>query len=252
MQGDFCGLGWASFPGEPCVRAWSAAAWASVRHSLDGPWRHGETWLPGVDLLANDPGGAVPGGPPLCGMAVAATGWRGPWHRAQVSVVREGYPRRDPDETAAAHAFRRDRDAAHLDGLLPEGPARRRHLREPHAFVLGLPLTEADAGAAPLTVWEGSHRLMRAGFAEAFAGLEPDRWGDVDVTDLYATARREVFARCRRIELPGRPGEAVVLHRHTLHGVAPWACGARAAAAGRAVAYFRPICAQVCDWMADP
>jgi hypothetical protein len=49
-----------------------------------------------------------------------------PLHRAQVSVTYPGYPAPDPEESDAAHRFRRDRDAAHLDGLLPVGPEKRR------------------------------------------------------------------------------------------------------------------------------
>jgi len=41
--------------------------------------------------------------------------------------------------------------------------------------------------------------------------------------------------------LPAAPGQAYLLHRLALHGVAPWADGAEASADGRMVAYFRPI-----------
>ncbi|WP_322866263.1 hypothetical protein U5922_008695 [Aquicoccus sp. G2-2] len=63
-------------------------------------------------------------------------------------------------------------------------------------------------------------------------------WGTVDVTRAYKVARREVFETCRRVELVAGPGEAYVLHRLALHGVAPWS-GA-ATGDGRMVAYFRP------------
>jgi hypothetical protein len=59
-----------------------------------------------------------------------------------------------------------------------------------------------------------------------------------------------VFRRCRRVDLPARPGEATLLHRLTIHGVAPWAEGAEAPPEGRIVAYFRPLMARVSDWIA--
>ena len=243
---DLARLGWARFPVDPAVRAWAEAARRAAVAALSAPrhahwWRHRDTWFVGVDALASNAEGRVAGGPPLAGAVIEATGWAGPWHRAQVSAVRPGYPKRDPGESESAHRYRATRDAAHVDGLHAEGPARRRHLREPHAFILGLPLTAADPGASPLVVWEGSHDLMRAAFRAAFAGLDPARWSEVDVTDAYHEARRDVFASCKRIEMPVAPGEAVLLHRLALHGVAPWAAVARAAPEGRLVAYFRPL-----------
>jgi hypothetical protein len=38
----------------------------------------------------------------------------------------------------------------------------------------------------------------------------------------------------------GPPGCAYLLHRLTLHGVAPWDASAQAAPEGRLIAYFRP------------
>jgi hypothetical protein len=83
-----------------------------------------------------------------------------PLHPAQLSVIRPGYPQPSPEETPAAFAYRRDRDAAHLDGLLPIGPEKRRMVKEPHGWILGLPLNETTA--SPLTIWEGSHEVIRA------------------------------------------------------------------------------------------
>jgi len=251
--GTWLNAGWQVFDAEPAVADWVAAtqpaALAAVR---DAPVRHGGTWCVGLDALANDAAGRVGAGPPLSGAARdAATALAGrlPLHRAQVSVIYPGYPGRDPEESDAAHRFRLNRDAAHLDGVLPEGPARRRHLREPHAWILGLALTEADAGAAPLVVWDGSHRLIRAAFAAALQGHDPADWGNLDLTQAYGRVRAEVFARCRRIALPLRPGQAVLLHRMAIHGVAPWQAGARSDPAGRAIAYFRPCLDDPADWM---
>jgi hypothetical protein len=253
--------GWQVFPPEPAVGHWladagPAATAASADPAAREEWlRHGGTWFVGVDALPNGPDGAVPGGAPLGGRALeAARAVAGvlPLHRGQVSATFPGYPRRDPEESEGAHRFRRDRDAAHLDGLLPEGPARRRHLRERHAFILGIAVSQADAGAAPLVVWDGSHRVIRAAFAEAFRGHSPETWGDIDMTEAYAEARREVFRRCRRRQVPLGRGETVLVHRHAIHGVAPWAEGAQAAPEGRIIVYFRPQVAAPRDWLDLP
>ena len=55
-------------------------------------------------------------------------------------------------------------------------------------------MTEADPGAAPLVVWEGSAEVLRAALARALAPHPPETWGEVDLTEAYAAARREVFA----------------------------------------------------------
>ncbi len=231
-------------PWEAATARWAEAALGAAREVLADPeqratWlRHDGTWFVGVDALPNGPDGAV-GGVPLPDRFRAF--WEGDWHRAQLSVVYPGYPRRDPDESDAAHRFRRTRDAAHVDGLLPEGPARRRVLREPHAFILGLPLTAC--AASPLVVWEGSEavvaRHLRAAHGAVGIGT--------DVTEAYHAARREVFETCRRVELRARPGEATLVHRLAVHGVAPWE-GDEAPEEGRAIAYFRPQLARVEAW----
>jgi hypothetical protein len=138
------------------------------------------------------------------------------------------------------------RDAAHVDGLLPCGPERRRHLMEPHAFVLGLPLTESAPEAAPLVVWPGSHRPLGAAFAAARAAAPGARPDALDLTDRYRAARRRAFEECPRCPVPLRPGAAILMHRHLLHGIAPWA--AAPDPAGRAVAYFRPELADAARW----
>jgi hypothetical protein len=253
--------GWQVFAPEAQVEAWRATAGpAALRVSADetlrGTWlRHGGTWFVGVDSLPNGPDGAVAGGPPLGGAALkAAQAVAGalPLHPGQVSVTYPGYPGRDPEESDAAHRFRRDRDAAHLDGLLPVGAEKRRYLREFHAFILGIAVTEAAAGAAPFVVWEGSHHLVRAAFAKAFDGIPAERWPEIDVTETYQAVRREVFATCSRREVPLAPGETVLVHRHAIHGVAPWDEGATAAPEGRAIVYFRPEPARKRGWLELP
>jgi hypothetical protein len=249
------GDGWSVLPWDPARAAWAGAARQVARGILGDPeqqarWlRHGETWFVGVDALPNDPDGS------MSALALPQTGagfpvFAGPWHRAQLSVMYPGYPRRDEGETEAAHRFRRDRDGAHLDGLLAEGEAKRRHLREPHAFILGLPLTDVTAQTAPFVVWEGSQHVIGRAFADAFAGLAPSAWGDVDVTEVYQAARREVFETCPRAVITARPGEAILCHRRAIHGVAPWG-DAEGPEDGRMIVWFRPILSQVGDWLSD-
>lgn len=253
--------GWEVFPAEPAVLDWVSAARPVALDAVAKPdaraaWlRHGATWFAGVDILPNDTTGAVSDGPPLAGAArTAAQAITGalPLHRAQVSVVYPGYPQQDAGESDAAHRYRRTRDAAHLDGLLPIGPERRRFLREPHGYILGLPLTDAAPGAAPLVVYEGSPAIMRDAFQKAFSGAAPEDWSQIDLTDLYQAARRQCFQDCPRVEINAAPGEAILLHRLALHGIAPWREGATADPKGRAIAYFRPCFADVAPWLTAP
>ena len=258
---DFLRRGYLTFPAEEAVLRWvEAARPAAVQATRDPAQAHwlrcGGTWFVGVDALPNDGEGRVGGGPVLGGAAMEFIrrdlGLSLPLHRAQLSVCHPGYPKPSPEESEAAFAFRLKRDAAHVDGLLAEGPEKRRYLREPHAYVLGIGLTRQAAKAAPLTVWEGSHLIMKAMFEQVFAGKAPEAWRDADLTAPYQEARRAAFAACKRVELPSSPGEAVLLHRHLLHGVAPWAEGAEGPEEGRMIAYFRSECRKLADWLSAP
>ncbi|MEL7174696.1 MAG: hypothetical protein AAFN05_17235 [Pseudomonadota bacterium] len=156
---------------------------------------------------------------------------------AQISVCYPGYPRQGTEETEAAFRFRRDRDAAHVDGLIRQPPARRRWLGETHGFVLGIPLGDTAPGAAPLVVWEGSHEIMRDAFQARFAGIPPEAWAAEDITECYTEARRTCFEGCPRVEVSAALGGAYLVHRLALHGVAPWS---GPETEPRAIAYFRP------------
>lgn len=256
---DFLDRGWLKFAFDPLLAEWARcalpAARAAVRDAGNARWlRCGGTWFAGVGALPNDARGAVEDGPPLAGAALDflgdALGVTGvEWDRAQVSVCYPGYPRRMDAESRAAHRYRRERDAAHVDGLLPEGAARRRRLREHHGFILGIPMVETDPGAAPFVVWEGSHRVVRETFLRRFEGVPASRWRDVDVTDVYHAARRRIFDACERVEIAARPGEAYLAHRLILHGVAPWAESARASGDGRMICYFRPEIGGPLEWL---
>lgn len=263
QQDGFLERGWRRFDHDARLAEWVESALPAARAAVADPanaeWlRCGGTWFAGVNVLACDARtGAVGGGPPLTGQAVdfirEALDLTGiDWGPAQVSVCYPGYPQPWAGEGEAAFRYRLRRDAAHVDGLIPEGPDRRRHLREHHGFVLGVPLVEADATASPVVVWEGSHEIMRECFRVAFAGLDPGAWGALDVTEPYHAARRRIFASCRRVEIPARPGEAYLIHRLALHGVAPWRDGAAAGPDGRMIAYFRPEVGGPADWVNAP
>lgn len=257
-RAEFLRRGWCVFPPEPSVTDWVVAtAPAALACAHDGRartrWlRHGGTWFAGVNILENDALGRVGGGPPLSGAALdMAQEIYGPLRldRAQISVVYPGYPRQDPGESHAAHRYRKTRDAAHVDGLVPQGPGRRRVLGEAHAWIIGLPLD--GSRQAPLVVWEGSHTIMRRAFADRLAAVAPAEFGRIDLTETYHAARRTAFARCPRTRVVAAPGGAYLVHRLALHGVAPWA-RARPGTAPRAVAYFRPELRGGSGGMAQP
>ncbi len=241
--------GWAKFAAEPEVLDWVRVAHDLAVARVNDPeeqraWLQCEaTWFIGVDTLPNLPDGSIPGTGALPGRAYQdMQDIYGvlPLHRAQVSVIYPGYPRPRQGEGPGAFNYRLKRDAAHVDGLLAVGDARRRMLKERHAYILGLPLNACGATASPLIIWEGSHKIMRAAFEAVLGGLCEAEWAEVDLTETYQAARREVFDTCQRVAVTAQPGEAYLVHRHALHGVAPWGEEATAPAEGRMVAYFRP------------
>lgn len=254
--------GWVRFPIDTSVLDWVRAVTPLAIQRINDPeeqrqWLQCEgTWFVGVDTLPNDADGAIPGADPLGGAAYEATlALYGtlPLHRAQISVIYPGYPRPRDGESDSAFRYRLKRDAAHVDGLLAVCDDRRRMLKERHAYILGLPLTTCSADASPLVVWEGSHRIMRAAFEGALGHLPEADWAEVDLTDIYQTARREVFDTCTRVAVPARPGEAYLVHRHALHGVAPWGEGAEAPPEGRIIVYFRPeLPSRSAGWLTLP
>ena len=258
---QFFQSGWQVFDRDAALKGWLRhavpEAIAAVADPAKADWRCGGTWFAGVNALENDGDGAIGGSGPLRGAAVdfiaQSLGQHPGWDRGQISVIRPGYPQPGPAEPPTAYAFRRDRDAAHVDGLLPVGPDKRRMLREPHGFVLGLPMSDCSEAASPLVVWEGSHAIIRAAFAKVLASHPPETWPDIDLTDTYHTARRRCFAECRRVSVYARPGAAYVVHRMALHGVSPWGQGAEAPPEGRVICYFRPeIQGAPGAWLTDP
>lgn len=241
--------GWRKLPWSEDVEAWALQASKFADQALTDPaldywYRCERTWFAGVDCLENDQKGVLPDG----------TLWPGslsehipplPLHNAQVSALFPGYPKAMETDSPGAARYRLMRDAAHVDGLLPTGPERRRKLKEPHAYILGIPLTDTPSDASPLVVWEGSHHIMAKAFGDALRPHDPKDWDAVDLTDTYQAARRECFDSCPRREVSARPGEAILLHRHLLHGMAPWRAPE---GPPRIVAYFRPQGA-IANWL---
>ena len=244
--------GWVKFSFDPQILAWVNSVHEAANQAIDAPenavWRRaGGTWFVGVNVLPNDPNGCVPGGVPLAGQVIDFLP-RSNWDRAQISVMYPGYPIQDKGETDASFRFRQKRFAAHVDGLTIEGTENRRFLTEPHAFVLGLPLT--DCAASPLMAWEGSHKKIKETFANVFADIPPDEWSKIDVTDAYKSVRKTILNAVEPTPVIAKPGEAYVIHRLALHGVAPWT---GTETTPRKIAYFRPtVSGSIAQWLALP
>ena len=259
---NFFERGWCRFEFDPGLYGWVEAALPSAQETLEDPrqekWlRYQGTWFAGVNALPNDTRGAVGDSGPLRGSALDfIAGSLGlsdfDWDAAQVSICYPGYPLPMAGESPGGARYRRQSDAAHVDGLLPEGEQRRRHLREHHGFILGIPMVEFNADASPFVVWEGSQEIVREAFVRRFSGLAPELWGEQDITDTYHAARRQAFAECKRVELHARPGEAFIAHRLVLHGMAPWREGAAAGDDGRMICYFRPDTFGPWEWLTSP
>ncbi len=245
---DLAERGWTRFPRDPDLLAWVDSVRPHALGLMEDPalrdaWlRCGGTWFAGVRALPNDAAGGLPdhGVPPLAGRAVGflrAHCGSFDLDPAQVSACFAGYPQPMEDESEAAYRYRVRRHAAHVDGLAraPEG---RRQLSEFHAFVLGIPLADSHPDASPLSVWEGSHHLVRQALADALDGVPDSQWRGRDVTDAYHAVRRRCFDECRRVSLAAGAGEAYVVHRLALHGIAPWQ--APDDSPPRIVVYFRP------------
>ncbi|NQV45179.1 MAG: hypothetical protein HQ501_09765, partial [Rhodospirillales bacterium] len=158
MKQVFFDTGWCRFPHDPALAEWVTHALPAARLAVTAPenaeWHRCQgTWFVGVNALPNDSRGALGDGPPLAGQAVnfihqelgltgfatgdgtgfatgSANGFE--WDRAQVSICYPGYPKPMEAESDANFAYRRDRDAAHVDGLRHVGPDRRRFLLEHH------------------------------------------------------------------------------------------------------------------------
>lgn len=245
--------GYRVFAHDTRTDAWARAAYEVARGISTDPLkqtpdnlRHGRTWFVGVDALPNDSVGTIADVPLI-----------GPWqdhvphlplHPAQLSIIYEGYPKQDADESDANHRFRLNRSAAHVDGLLPIGADKRRFAREFHAYILSIPLNNITA--SPTVVWPGSQRIMQDALHAAFEGRNPE---DVDITDVYKATRKQVFDTCEPIPLHLERGQSALLHPFILHGTQRWGTSRDQAGEGRMIAFFRPECrGGAAEWLATP
>lgn len=253
---DFEREGAIVFPPEESISNWLETAAPVVEKILsnlasDDPWlRHGKTWYAGVNVLPNDKAGRVANGIELDGAGIR---WLSKhfqfsgFDRGQVSVIYPGYPKQDAKESDAAHRFRIRRMAAHVDGLIPSGPQKRRFIEEPHAFVLGIPMGDYDEAASPMVYWPGSHHLFREKITTFLQAFPVTQWAKIDVTNAYADIRRHIMDQFDPVPLCVPKGGCYVLDRHLLHGVAPWADSTTQA---RKIVYFRPdVTGGISEWI---
>ena len=252
LKSQFDRDGWCRFPFDPALKSWvdlvrPHALATRFDPDLEKAWLRGEgTWFVGVNALENDATGAIAGSGPIQGAAIdfirQTLGFENiALDAAQVSICYPGFPKPMNGESAASFQYRLKRGAAHIDGLHAEGPTRARKLREYQGFLLGIPLTKTSKTAAPLVLWEGSHHAIAHALKQALEGVPMAKWPDIDLTKTYRAARRTAFGACKRVAVHALPGESYVLHRFTLHGVAPWPKEtAPENDDGRAIIYFRP------------
>jgi hypothetical protein len=207
------------------------------------------TWFVGVDALDNNPDGTldeVPLQGPFENLMKRSTVHG--LHPAQVSIIFEGYPKPRDQESESSFNFRHKRDAAHIDGLIADFPGGPRKLKEPHAYVLGIPLNQVPKGASPVVVWEGSHHLISEAFERFFLNRTPHEWRDIDIREVYFETRKSIFKKCIRRILHANVGESYMVHRLCLHGISPWNSKIKNFYAGRRIAYFRPELKDIANW----
>lgn len=207
--------------------------------------RCGGTWFVGANYLQNDGSGRL-NNVAFEGKAVDSIMHKygkffNDWDKAQISICYEGYPKPSKGETLKSFNYRKDKFGAHVDGILPVGKGKRRYAREYHTFILGIPLVNFNEFAAPVVVWEGSHRIVRSFLSQTLLKTPIKVWKDQDITELYHNARRQVFLKCKRKTIIVPLGGSYILHRLTLHGIMPWGQFGKAEDDCRMIAYFRPI-----------
>ena len=263
LSQDLAQHGWHRLPPTASLLAWSKAHLASAQACMSNPknkhwWRYQNTWFAGVNVLENDAAGAVGDKPSLpqdllqelANYCLAETNTL---DQGQVSALYPGYPQVDLQQSEAANHFRQQHYAAHLDGLVPLGPTRRRFLTEQHSFILGISLTEHPANAAPLMVWPNSHQRIQAWLKSTLEDKSPTSWDQLDLTDEYQQLRKQILDDTEPHALHLAKGEAYVVHRHLLHGMGHWPTDlADPLQQGRIIAYFRPCWHQPKDWLTAP
>ncbi|MEM7194081.1 MAG: hypothetical protein AAF402_03965 [Pseudomonadota bacterium] len=256
---EYLNKGWTQFGTDTRLLNWVHQICPFANRVLHAPenkewFRYGNTWFAGVNVLPNRTDGSVESTDALqCDATefIQQIGLQSTIEldNGQLSVCYPGYPKPSPTESEAANRYRRNRDAAHLDGLLPVGDKRRRYLKEMHAYILGIPMNLFPEHAAPFVLWEGSHHLIRDSLRQLFGDTDPENWGSQDITDFYQSLRRRIFDNCSRVEVHAKPGEAFVVHRMMLHGVAPWENIESESGAMRMICYFRPAVTNPRNWL---
>ena len=261
MWNNFHELGWKLFPKDENIYEWAkyAKAWVETkirrREYENSQLRCGGTWFAGVNFLENDFSGGL-GNVPLSGIPIAQIKSKyghyfNKWDKAQVSICYPGYPKRTENESDKAFSYRKDNYGAHVDGIIPVGNARSRYFKEPHAFVLGVVLSDFNEDAAPLIVWEKSHKIIHSSIYKKLKPYEPNLWHNIEVTKEYQTARRLIFKNCRQTTIWAPVGSCFLVHRHSLHGIKPWGLRGTSEAGGRMIAYFRPQFEKKETWLCD-
>ncbi len=257
---DYCNKGYCRFARDERLVSWIDSISSAAEAILADPahshwWRCGGTWFAGVNILDNDAQGKYRDSLPLQGAAFDFMQSHILPHiprcnildRAQISVCTFGYPQKDSnDNDEIGYNFRKNRDAAHLDGLLKENNLR--FLREYHGYILGIGLNDVDEDSAPVVIYEKSHLYIKEWLSSHFKNTN-EPWDNIDLTESYKTIRHEILQSCKRICLPLKKGEALLLHRFSIHGTSPWLSSATIP---RKLAFFRPITTNRKKWLQAP
>ena len=268
---NFKKKGWSFLTKGPRYSDWLEAALNNILNnfqvsSIDkNQLRSGQTWFVGMNFLKNTSDGSlgkISFDQVLLSQIEQKFGVSVDyWDRGQVSINWEGYPKKDIFETDLSYRYRLKYFASHVDGLIPVGVKKRRYLKEPHAFVLGLPVLNNFIHSAPLVVWEGSHLIIRSMFNSIFREVEDTELENIDVTDFYKDARRQIFSSCTPRRIFSTDFQPYILDRHLLHGVAPWISSKKSQTNtdwksvkldpldGRIIIYFRPYFKNLRNWI---
>ena len=252
-------MGWGVFDKEVHILNWANQARKNVCERLllkdfeNDQLRCGGTWFVGVNFLNKDKFGGLDK-VAFKGQSVRAVTRRyssmlQTWDQAQISICYKGYPQPMAGETINAFKYRKNRFNAHVDGILPVGIAKRRYALEYHAFILGIPLVDYNEFAAPVVVWEGSHKIMHNCLSKQLSQFKDSLWKNEDITGIYNEARREIFLKCKPQTVTVPVGGSYLIHRFALHGVMPWKKNGKSGVGGRMIAYFRPQFNEAKSWL---
>ncbi len=247
---NYSGKGWASFPFDPNLYDWAIKVHTLVTKKINSTegqrkkLRCGDTWFPGVNFLENDSFGNIDGAlfpeKLLKFIKHHEPNFGGIFDKGQISICYTGYPRRMNSESKSSFDFRRNRYAAHIDGILPVGKTRRRFIKEYHSFILGIPINQAGKEASPCVIWEGSHEIIKNELRKYKRLRKISNWGNEDITEFYNDLRKKIFSSCEVKEIWVPMGHAYIINRLSLHGIMPWNQKPKGDENSRMIAYFRP------------